>query len=107
MAPSEKGAYFVRTVYERVGKFVALVSDNHRRNTPKTETEIAPKSKNYKKLQNFDKNHNAKPLACRLRPRPHVSVFVGKRNFFSLRIGLPSTCIQIFENTVFVFSCGR
>ena len=50
-APSEKGAFFARTVYERVGKLVASVSDSHHRNTPETETEITVKSKNYKKLQ--------------------------------------------------------
>ena len=58
-----------------------------------------------------------------LRPRPHVSGYFWKRNLF-LRIGLPSTRkrwnghrkrnfsktvskLQLFENAVFLFSCGR
>ena len=66
--------------------------------------------------------YTVETLGSQLKPRPHVSIFIWKRNFF-LRIGLPSTRkrwnghrkrnssrtvskVELFENTVFLFSCG-
>ena len=67
--------------------------------------------------------YTVETLGSQLKPRPHVSIFIWKRNFF-LRIGLPSTRkrwnghrkrnssrtvskVEFFENAVFLFSCGR
>ena len=66
-----------------------------------------------KRKFNFQATFSSRSLLWYIGPRPHVSVFVWKRRFFSSGLAYRKCIflkslsrVQIFENTGFSFTCG-